>query len=177
MSNLFLHLQKLPPQIQDQKKLNRIGDSKGDNVLAEEPRKASSFTTKEASHVKNASQGDDIYPGPLQVSGSSGFAWAKRRMMDSSLRSRSRSSSRSLIIESHLRNNLDSRGEESCEGVKGQFGNADSYETIKRSMLKQWRQLERPDSFDASDEYHSQELSVALYRKEDTAAKRMNLVN
>lgn len=161
-------MQNLPPQIQGQKKLSRINDPKGDKILTQEPPKPSNCVTKEAphSHVKNASQGDDIYPGPLQVSGSSGFAWAKRRMMDSSLRSRSRSSSRSLIIESHLRNNLDSMGEENCEGVKGKFGNSkghDSYETIKRSMLKQWSQLERPDSFDASDEYHSQELSVALY--------------
>ncbi|KAL8465150.1 hypothetical protein ACS0TY_034591 [Phlomoides rotata] len=179
--------EKLPPQSQERKKLNRIGDPKVDKVFAQEPPKASSCVTKEESHshshVKNASQGEDIYPGPLQVSGSSGFAWAKRRMMDSSLRSRSRSSSRSLIMESsgalHLRNNLDSRGEENCEGVKQQFVNSkghDSYETIKRSMLKQWSQLERPDSFDASDEYHSQELSVALYRREEAAAKRINLV-
>ncbi|KAL0304596.1 UNVERIFIED_CONTAM: protein IMPAIRED IN BABA-INDUCED STERILITY 1 [Sesamum calycinum] len=79
----------------------------------------------------------------------------------------------------HLRNNLDSKGEENCEVVNGQFLNTkghDSYETIKRSMLKQWSQLERPDSFDASDGYHSQELSVALYHKEEAAAKRINVV-
>lgn len=166
--------------------MNGIGvnNHKGDKVLSHEPPKPPSIGgTKEACHVKYASQGEDIYSGPLQVSGSSGFAWAKRRMIDSSLRSRSRSSSRSLIIESsgtlHLRNNLDSRGEENCEVVKGQFANTkgqDSYETIKRSMLKQWSQLERPDSFDASDGYHSQELSVALYHKEEAAAKRINLV-
>lgn len=157
---------------------------RADKVLGQDPLKLPIGTTKEASHVKNASQGDDIHSGPLQVSGSSGFAWAKRRMIDSSLRSRSRSSSRSLVIESsggalHLRNNLDSKGEESSEAVNGQFFNAkghDSYETIKRSMLKQWSQLERPDSFDASDGYHSQELSMALYHRDDAAAKRINLV-
>ncbi|KAG7536434.1 hem peroxidase [Arabidopsis suecica] len=43
-------------------------------------------------------------------------------------------------------------------------------EMLKLSMLKKWRQLERPDSFDASDEYHSQELSMAIYQREENAA-------
>ncbi|XP_057805124.1 protein IMPAIRED IN BABA-INDUCED STERILITY 1-like isoform X1 [Salvia miltiorrhiza] len=179
--------ENLPPQKQGEKKVNGIGVSnrKAENVLDHEAPKQPMGVTKEACHVKNASQGDDVYPGPLQVSGSSGFAWAKKRMMDSSLRSRSRSSSRSLILESsgavHLRNNLDSAGEENCEDVKeGQLGNMkghDSYETFKRSMLKKWSQLERPDSFDASEGYHSQELSMALYHKEEASAtKRRNSV-
>lgn len=152
-------------------------------VLDHDPPRQATSMAKEAYHVKNASQGDDIYPGPLQVSGSSGFAWAKKRMIDSSLRSRSRSSSRSLILESsgamHLRSNLDSSVDENCEGVKGDLPNMkgeDSYENFKHSMLKKWSQLERPDSFDASDGYHSQELSKALYRKEESGAKRINMV-
>ncbi|KAL9155995.1 hypothetical protein ABFS82_09G043000 [Erythranthe guttata] len=144
-----------------------------------EPNKISVSATKETfSHVRNASSkgGDeeDIHSsGPLQVSGSSGFAWAKKRMMDTSLRSRSRSSS-SGGGALHLRNNLDAKG----ELVNNTKGQEYSYENIKRSMLvKQWTQLERPDSFDASDEYHSQELSMGLYRKGDSAsAKRINLV-
>ncbi|KAG8379232.1 hypothetical protein BUALT_Bualt07G0067100 [Buddleja alternifolia] len=177
--------ENLPIQKQAELKrnANALSNRKENKVLGQEPPKPSIVVTKETSHVKNASQGDDIFSGPLQVSGSSGFAWAKRRMNDSSLRSRSRSSSRSLIVETsggalHLRNNLDSRGEENCEGVNGQLENIkgrDAYETIKRSMIKQWSQLERPDSFDA-DEYHSQELSMALYNKEGAAAKRSNLV-
>ncbi|KAK4437025.1 protein IMPAIRED IN BABA-INDUCED STERILITY 1 [Sesamum alatum] len=177
--------ENLPHQMQGERKTNRsiVTNHRGDKVLGQDPPKPSTGSTKEASHVKNASQGDDTYSGPLQVSGSSGFAWAKKRMIDSSLRSRSRSSSRSLIIEPsgamHLRNNLDSRGEENCEVVNGQFANTkghESYETIKRSMLKQWSQLERPDSFDASDGYHSQELSMALFHREEAAAKRINVV-
>ncbi|KAL0355478.1 UNVERIFIED_CONTAM: protein IMPAIRED IN BABA-INDUCED STERILITY 1 [Sesamum radiatum] len=121
--------ENLPPQMQGERKMNRNGvtNHRGDKVLGQEPPKPSIGSTKEAFHVKNASQGDDTYSGPLQVSGSSGFAWAKKRMIDSSLRSRSRSSSRSLIIEPsgalHLRNNLDSKGEENCEVVNGQFVN------------------------------------------------------
>ncbi|KAE8655215.1 hypothetical protein F3Y22_tig00117034pilonHSYRG01306 [Hibiscus syriacus] len=51
----------------------------------------------------------------------------------------------------------------------------DSYEAAERSMQKQWSQFEHPDSFDASDEYHSQELSLALYKREGMLAKRNNL--
>ncbi|XP_041998645.1 protein IMPAIRED IN BABA-INDUCED STERILITY 1-like [Salvia splendens] len=176
---LSLKRQNMPPQKQGEKKANdgiSISNRKVENAFDQEPPKR---VTKEACHVKNASQGDDAFAGPLQVSGSSGFAWAKKRMMDSSLRSRSRSSSRSLILEPsaamHPRNNLDSAREENCEGVKGSTKGHDSYGTFKRSMLKKWSQLERPDSFDASDGYHSQELSAALYHKQD--AKRRNLVH
>ncbi|GFP87452.1 probable serine/threonine-protein kinase at1g54610 [Phtheirospermum japonicum] len=169
-------------QKQVEPKMNRISvnNHKGDNKALghEPPPKLPPRGPKETSHVKNASQGDDIYSGPLQVSGSSGFAWARRRMIDSSLRSRSRSSSRSLIIESsgamHLRSsNLDSKEDENCDA---NAKDNDSCESFKRDMLKQWSQLERPDSFDASDGYHSQELSVALYRKEEAAFKKNNLV-
>ncbi|KAL1566347.1 Protein IMPAIRED IN BABA-INDUCED STERILITY 1 [Salvia divinorum] len=170
--------ENLPPRKQGEKKVNGISvnNRKADNALDQELPK---LVTKEACHVKNASQGDDAYPGPLQVSGSSGFAWAKKRMMESSLRSRSRSSSRSLILEPsvamHMRSNL----EENHEGVKGNTTKGhDSYGTFKRSMLKKWSQLERPDSFDASDGYHSQELSAGLYHKQEaSSAKRRNLVH
>ncbi|KAL2516045.1 Protein kinase superfamily protein [Forsythia ovata] len=163
---------------------NAASNHNGDKVLGLDlPKPSTDGTEEAASHVKNASQGDDTYLGPLQVSGSSGFAWARRRMNDSSVRSRSRSSSRSLIFEPsgvlHSRNNLESRVEENNEVVNGHCADSkghDSCEAFKHSMLKQWSQLERPDSFDASDGYHSQELSLALYQKEEMAAKRISLV-
>ncbi|KAI9087310.1 hypothetical protein K1719_030780 [Acacia pycnantha] len=34
------------------------------------------------------------------------------------------------------------------------------------AMFNQWGKLNRPDSIDASDEYHSQELSIALDHRE-----------
>ncbi|XP_051115773.1 protein IMPAIRED IN BABA-INDUCED STERILITY 1 [Andrographis paniculata] len=167
--------ENLPAQTQKMDRLG-MGDRK---QLSRECSKPPIGSIKEVAHSKNASQGDDTYAGPLQVSGSSGFAWAKRRTIESSLRSRSRSSSRSLIIESsgplHSTSNADSNGGENDEVVNGSKG-LDSYEAVKRSMLKQWSQLERPDSFDNSDGYHSQELSAALYRKEEVAAKRINAV-
>ncbi|XP_073295435.1 protein IMPAIRED IN BABA-INDUCED STERILITY 1-like isoform X2 [Primulina huaijiensis] len=179
--------ENLPPQKHGELKLNGIGlnNDEGDRFLVWELPKPSRMGTKETSHVKKASQGDDTCPGLLQVSGSSGFTWAKGRMHDSSLRSQSRSSARSLILESsgalHLKNSFDSIGESNCEVVNGdrKFSDAkhhDSCETIKPQILKQWSQLECPDSFDTSDEYHSQELTKAIYHKEEAASRRLNSV-
>ncbi|CAK9148025.1 unnamed protein product [Ilex paraguariensis] len=178
--------ENLQPQIQGAHKisLNRASNHKeGDIILGVEPPKPSMDVMQEASHVKNASQGDVPYSGPLQVPGSSGFAWAKRRIDDSSIRSRSRSSSRSLIFEPSAalqsRNNFESKRHENVDAVNGNRTNSrgqESYETVKHAMLKHWSQLEQPDSFDASDGYHSQELSLALYQKEEMAVKRIGLV-
>lgn len=156
-----LSSQTRPPQ-----KIHRSKVS-NDAISAIEPPKP---LVKESLHIKNSSQGDVPYSGPLQVSGSSGFAWAKRRVDDSSVRSRSRSSSRSLIFEPS--NQLFPKNSfESKDKIRGEN---DSY--IKDAMLRQWRQLERPDSFDGSEGYHSQELSLALYYRDDMAAKRHSLV-
>ncbi|KAK6261680.1 hypothetical protein QUC31_007496 [Theobroma cacao] len=141
---------------------------------------------EEAAHVKHASQGDIPYSGPLQVSTSSGFAWAKRQKDDASIRSHSRSISRGHIYNSlepsaqlNARNNFDSKRHENGDVIYGGRTDSrghDSYEAAKRAMQKQWSQFERPDSFDASDGgYHSQELSLALYQREEMAAKRNNL--
>ncbi|KAJ4883758.1 Protein kinase superfamily protein [Raphanus sativus] len=120
----------------------------------------------EASHVKHASQGDVPFSGPLQVSKSSSFAWAKREKDEACVRVHNPSLSRGHVpyASGHSpvepkrnegRNDDDKRSEDKTD-PRGQ----DSYEMVKRSMLKQWRQLERLDSFGASDEYHSQEMSL-----------------
>ncbi|CDP18308.1 unnamed protein product [Coffea canephora] len=177
--------ENLPVQPQGGHKISGYNASnckEGDIVIGLEPPKPSNELKEEASHVKHASQGDVPFSGPLQVSGSSGFAWAKRRI-DDSVRSRSRSSSRSLIFEPsgavQLRNNLESKRNENSEALNGHgtnFKGHDSYERLNHVMVKDWSQLEHPDSFDASDGYHSQELSLALYQKEDLAIKRISLV-
>lgn len=155
----------------------------GDIILGIEPPKPPTKLKEEASHIKNASQGDVPYSGPLQVSGSSGFAWAKRRVDDASVRSRSRSSSRSLIFEPsgalQMKNSFESKRLENGEVIRRSRTNSrdeESYDVVKNAMLKHWSQIERPDSFDASDGYHSQELSLALYQREEMAAKRISLV-
>ncbi|EEF47820.1 ATP binding protein, putative [Ricinus communis] len=150
-----------------------------------EARKASLDKLEEIFHVKNASQGDIPFSGPLQVSSSSGFAWARRRKDDASVRSHSRSTSRSLInngLENSTalqeKSNFDSRRRENGDAIYGIRTNSrghDSNEISKRALQKQWSQLERPDSFDASEGYHSQELSLALYQREEMEARRNNL--
>ncbi|KAM7266908.1 hypothetical protein ACFE04_009074 [Oxalis oulophora] len=146
--------------------------------VSEEVQLPKSLTEKldEALHVKNASQGDIPYSGPLQLSSSSGFAWAKRQKDDGLIRSNSRSILKGQIgnmLESggelRERNNFDSQRRDNSRGH-------DSYEISSRSLQKQWSQFDRPDSFDASDEYHSQELSLALYQKEGTTFRRNNAV-
>ncbi|GMI78203.1 IMPAIRED IN BABA-INDUCED STERILITY 1 [Hibiscus trionum] len=144
----------------------------------------STAAPEETSYVKHESHGDIPFSGPLQVSSSSGFAWAKRRKDDASARSLSRSISRGHIYNSldpsaqlHRKDNIDSKhhenGDAIYEGLTDSRG-YDSYEAAKRAMHKQWSQFEHPDSFDASDEYHSQELSLAVYRREGMSAKRNN---
>ncbi|CAL5444935.1 unnamed protein product [Camellia sinensis] len=178
--NKLAPTESLPDQTQGAQKIN---GNKVYNHKEREP-KLSIDSVEEASHMKNASQGDVPYSAPLQVSGSSGFAWAKRRIDDSSERSRGRSSSRSLIFEPsaamHPKNSFDLKNRENVEGARGSRASSqgeDSYETVKHAMPKHWSQLERPDSFDAaSDGYHSQELSLALYQREEMAARRISLV-
>ncbi|MBA0851496.1 hypothetical protein Goshw_020844 [Gossypium schwendimanii] len=139
---------------------------------------------EENCHVKHESQGDIPFSGPLQVASSSGFAWARRRKDDASGRSLSRSISRGHIFSSlepsaplHTRNDIDSKRHENGDVINGGRTDSrghDSYEAAKHDMQKQWSQFEHPDSFDTSDGYHSQELSLALYRREEMAAKRNN---
>lgn len=153
--------------------------------IGEEAPKTSSDKPEDASQMKSASQVDIPFPGPLQVSRSSGFAWAKRRKEDASIRSHSRSISKghifNLLENSALnsRNNSDSRNYENKEilgGLTNTRGH-DLLEISKLVMQNQWSKFDRPDSFDASDEYHSQELSKVLYHREDSLSKRSNLVS
>ncbi|PWA73947.1 GPCR kinase [Artemisia annua] len=84
----------LPARTEARLKINGINlndNRDNDIIIGFEPCKP--FSNREA-------HGDVPFSGPLQVSGSSGFAWARRRFDDSSsLKSRSRSSSKSLISE------------------------------------------------------------------------------
>ncbi|KAM3269139.1 protein IMPAIRED IN BABA-INDUCED STERILITY 1 isoform X1 [Capsicum chacoense] len=179
--------EKLPIQNQGVPTNNgsSLGTQKGDIIIGLERAKPSVDSKVEASHIKNASQGDVPFSGPLQVSGSSGFAWARRRTDDSSMRSRSKSSSRSLKFEPsgglHIKNNMELKRRENYETTNGSRTNSkgrDTYESTKDrdAMQPHWSQLEQAESFDASDGYHSQELSLALYLKEETAFKRINVV-
>ncbi|KAL6181654.1 hypothetical protein ACLB2K_048304 [Fragaria x ananassa] len=147
-------------------------------IVSRELPKPPASKAEEALHVKNASQGDVPFSGPLEVSTSSGFAWAKRRRDDASRRSHTRSISKGHIFNTvepsiavHTRKNFNSKTHENGEyrGCTDSRG-YDSYEVAKLAMMNQWGKLGRPDSFDASDGYHSQELSLALYQREERVA-------
>ncbi|KAE9602199.1 putative protein-serine/threonine kinase CMGC-CDK-CRK7-CDK9 family [Lupinus albus] len=151
--------------------------------IGEEAPKSYSGKPEDVFHVKNASQVDihNIpFPGQLQVSKSSGFAWAKRHKNDNSVRSHCRTISRGHIFNSletctlNSRNNSDSGNHDSkeiCGGRTNSRGH-DILEISKLAMQSQRSKFDGQDSFDTSDEYHSQELSMALYRRNDSLSKR-----
>ncbi|XP_061346661.1 protein IMPAIRED IN BABA-INDUCED STERILITY 1-like [Gastrolobium bilobum] len=149
----------------------------------EEAPKPSSDKPEDACNMKNASQVDVPFPGPLQVSKSSGFAWAKRRKDDTSIRSHTRSISRGYLFNSletstlNSRDNSNSRNYENKEffGERTNSRGHDVLQISKLAMQNQWSKFDRPDSFDTSEEYHSQELSSVLYHREDSLSKRSNL--
>ncbi|RZC72226.1 hypothetical protein C5167_035669 [Papaver somniferum] len=151
-----------------------------------EPPKPSTNTVQDASHVKNASQGDIPFSGPLEMMAPSGFAWAKRRKEDAvSTRSHSRSSSKIQVPDaldpsnaSHKKTVSDSVCQESGNSLLDSTVNSkrhDSYEVAKRVMRKQWTHLDRPDSFDESA-YHSHDLAAALYQREEMVAVQYNMM-
>ncbi|KAL1334176.1 hypothetical protein HN51_063071 [Arachis hypogaea] len=191
-----LALSKLAPaedltsQIQTSQR-QKVDDSscqvlKEENIdIDEEAPKLSSDKPLEqdGSHMKDETKVDIPFPGPLQVSKSSGFAWAKRRKDDTSIRAHSRSISRGHLYNSletstvTSRNNSESRNYENKEfcGGRSNSRGRDLLEISKLVMQNQWNKFDRPDSFDTSDEYHSQELSMTLYHREDSLSKRSNL--
>ncbi|KAD7116793.1 hypothetical protein E3N88_04061 [Mikania micrantha] len=137
----------------------------GDIILGFELRKPSINTTEDGSHTKHASQGDIPYSGPLQVPGSSGFAWARRRLDDSlSIRSRSRSSSRSLISEPsgapHLKN-LEHKCNENLDWVNSRGRESNGL------VIKNWSQLDRPDSFDAGSDGYIKKMRMIYQDNEE----------
>ncbi|KAL2322051.1 hypothetical protein Fmac_026430 [Flemingia macrophylla] len=187
-----LGLSKLAPaeDLTSQTQTSQKIDDRSVNILKEEDTntreeapKQSSINPEDASLMKNACQLDIPFPGPLQVSKSSGFAWAKRRRDDTSIRSHSRSISRGYIFNSvetstlNSRNNSESRSYQNKEffGAHTNSRGHDLLEISKLAMQNQWSKFDRPDSFDTSEEYHSQELSMALYNRQDSLSKRNNL--
>ncbi|CAN1839754.1 Protein IMPAIRED IN BABA-INDUCED STERILITY 1 [Linum perenne] len=141
----------------------------------------------EAFHVNNdSSQGDFSFSGPLQVSTSSGFAWARKRREDAS-----RGSHNESISKGHVRNGqepsaaisekniFESKRHDHVEldsGASGTYTGHDSHDISKRSLQEKWREFQRPDSFDASEDYHSQELPLGgVYQREGLQARRSKL--
>ncbi|XP_004508714.1 protein IMPAIRED IN BABA-INDUCED STERILITY 1 [Cicer arietinum] len=186
-------LSKLPPaeDLTSQIQTSQKRDDRSAHILKQENTKIgeeapnpSNSKPEDAddSHVKNASQVEIPFHGPLQVSKSSGFAWAKRRKDDASIRSHTRSISKGHIFNSletstlNSRNISDNRNSENKEifGERTSSRGHDLFEISKLVMQNQWNKFDRPDSFDTSEEYHSQELSKVVYHREDSLSKRSN---
>ncbi|KAK1427219.1 hypothetical protein QVD17_15902 [Tagetes erecta] len=160
--------ESLPGQSQTRLKVNGNSlDNKkgGEIILGFELRKPSISTTDGGSHTKHASQDDIPYSGPLQVPASSGFAWARRRLDDSlSTRSRSRSSSRSLISEPSGALHSKNFDHKCCENLdrpnsRGREANG--------LVIKNWSQLERPDSFDVGSDGFIKRMSMIYQDQEE----------
>ncbi|CAO2826824.1 unnamed protein product [Amaranthus hypochondriacus] len=170
----------LPLQVQETQRVKINGNLAlfhlEKNIKGREPPKQSIDRRKEASDLKStASQEDVPYSGPLQVSASSGFAWAKNRRDDLFVRSHRRSSSKlnfnglETYLTSNERNDSELKKHDNVDislGARAFSRGHDYYNALKHTVRRHWSQFDLPDSFDASDEYHSQELSLALYQKE-----------
>ncbi|KAK6155058.1 hypothetical protein DH2020_009306 [Rehmannia glutinosa] len=126
-----------------------------------------SYDTKseasQASQMTQESQGTSIRSVPLQVTASSGFAWAKRQKQQdvfTRLHSNpptSRSQKPYAVDQSstlHANDMLESDGQENDESSGRVYG----IEAAKRAKRRDQPQLHRPDSFDSYDVYESQEL-------------------
>jgi hypothetical protein len=166
----------------------------GDAKLFADVQRVSTTQVKErASHFKNDSLEEIPFSGPLIVSSSSGFAWAKKRDGCSFTRSRTRSSSRDdfaaevgqdnklqLVLKKKKKDNKLQLKEN--VGLKEQHNRdvqvarvnprvQEPHEVANRAVLKKWSQLERPDSFDSRDTYHSQKFSNAIYLGDALSSK------
>ncbi|KAL8143947.1 hypothetical protein V2J09_016979 [Rumex salicifolius] len=123
------------------------------------------------------SQEDVPYSGPILVPSSSGFAWAKKQRDEACMRSYSR------LEQSHPTSTSTSVAKMSFElrrsgsqGVSnGSKANVLLCEVDKPAVQRQWSHLDSFDDCDDEndDEYHSQELSMALYKKELEAKRNI----
>lgn len=119
-------------------------------------------TVSEACQVSDTQGGDSTFSGPVPVSASSGFAWAKRRKGDviSAISDASKSQFSSLDASfANVTYDLSTRRRN--QGVNG-VGTKNV--TAKPPVRKQ----QHSDSFDASELYRSQNTSMAAYHSDQT---------
>ncbi|KAK4752534.1 hypothetical protein SAY87_021332 [Trapa incisa] len=188
-TNKLVPLEELPSPAKGAHKVHSNGAVhilQEGNDSGAEAQKSSLNVLDEACHAKNASQGGVPFSGPLEVPSSSGFTWAKRRKDDFSGRAHhNRSSSRSHIfsisdnsaaidVGSNNNSKRHSSGNLMCGGRGHYKGGYDSL--MKHALTqKQCVPFDQPDSFDTSGEYHSQELSLKFYQREEMSSKRSDL--
>lgn len=158
--------------LQDRTKLSLNGDAR---LVADiQPVPAAAQVKGSARHAKNESREEMPFSGPLSVPSSSGFAWAgaQRPQEDRALaRSRTRSSSRGQFPAEADRDCTRTQAtttESAAAGLRdiprvgSKVREREPHDAAKRAVLRKWSQLERPDSFDSCDTYHSQNFSNAM---------------
>ncbi|CAL5367745.1 unnamed protein product [Camellia sinensis] len=134
-------------------------------------------TVSEASQATEVSQVDSIRSVPV-ITTISDFSWAKKRKGNPvSTRFHRQGSSKGRNLHDvelpsilHARNTSDSEEQESEEfssKVDIDLGDNESYEVAKRTTWRQHSQPYRPESFNDSDLYHSQEFSVHYNGKKE----------
>ncbi|ONM59377.1 hypothetical protein ZEAMMB73_Zm00001d022041 [Zea mays] len=157
--------------LQDRTKLSLNGDAR---LFADiQPVPAAAQVKGSSRHAKNESREEMPFSGPLSVPSSSGFAWAaaQRPQEDRALaRSRTRSSSRGQFPAEADRDctRTQATTESAAAGLRdiprvgSKVREREPHDAAKRAVLRKWSQLERPDSFDSCDTYHSQNFSHAM---------------
>ncbi|KAK3026224.1 hypothetical protein RJ639_040509 [Escallonia herrerae] len=131
--------------------------------------KSSYDTMSEASQGTEISQDDSIRSVPVHITASSGFAWAKRRKQNAtSSRLHSQATSRSQNLRTldpssvlHANDTLDSERDEHDDFSSRNPAASSGHEKIaKHAMHRQRSHPNRPDSFDSSNLFQPEELSV-----------------
>lgn len=162
--------------LQDRTKLSLNGDAR---LFADIQPVPAAQVKGSARDAKNESREEMPFSGPLSVPSSSGFAWAaaQRPQEDRALaRSRTRSSSRGQFPAAEADRDC-TRTQATTESAAGhrelpssrdmprvgsKVREPEPHDAAKRAVLRKWSQLERPDSFDSCDTYHSQNFSNAM---------------
>lgn len=137
----------------------------------------------EGHHMKHNSEQDIVFSGPLRVSTSSGFSWARRQREDNVYnRSHSRRNSRRNLSAArdssgigNVKSKLDPKGPQNGDLHAGSKHH-ESQELAKIAMLKRWAQLEHPGSFDTSEAFPSQDFSEAVYNGDPSSMRHNYMV-
>ncbi|KAK2987876.1 hypothetical protein RJ640_025643 [Escallonia rubra] len=131
--------------------------------------KSSYDTMSEASQGTEISQDDSIRSVPVHITASSGFAWAKRRKQNAaSSRLNSQATSRSQNLRTldpssvlHANDTLDSERDEHDDfSSRNPAASSGHDEIARRAMHRHRSHPNRPDSFDSSNLFQPEELSV-----------------
>ncbi|XP_058788398.1 protein IMPAIRED IN BABA-INDUCED STERILITY 1-like isoform X2 [Vicia villosa] len=190
-----IHAKKRAEELRKRKdrQVRRTETMKQSRKPLEFPAEGSAFQTQNSHRVRSrslqiikeekASQGNIFYSGPLQVSTSNAFAWAKNQKDNTSIRLDCRTTSRRHSFNAldssvfNSRNKLDTVTQEKKEFCRGntKCRGLELLEIYKASKDNHWSRFDRQNSFDTSDEYTSRELPTVLSEGEDPLSKRSNL--